>query len=335
MKNPFRPLRRIIYILLGIIVFGVLGFMFIEDYSVGEALYMVIQVVTTVGFNEVAPFKSWGREFTTILMITSFGTFAYGITELSQIILNGELNNYLKYKNLQKRIDELSGHVIICGFGRNGYQAAKTLIAYKQPFVIVEQDLEKLDQLEPTNDILYVSGDATDDNLLIKAGVERAAFLISALHNDADNVFVVISARQLNPKLEIVSRANAETTSQKLRAAGANSIIMPNQIGGQHLAHKLMKPDVVEFLDHISVGGLSATNIEEIVVDEIPDMLKANNIQELEIRTQTGCTVIGYKSDGGDFVINPGASIELKRKSKLFVLGNEEQIIKLKKLFNV
>ena len=335
MKNPFRPLRRIIYILLGIIVFGILGFMLIEDYSFGDSFYMVLQTVTTVGFNEVRPFKSWGREFTSVLMITSFGTFAYGITELSQIILNGELNNYLKYKNLQKRIDELSNHVIICGFGRNGYQAAKTLIAYKQPFVIVERDLEKLDQMQENAETLYVTGDATDDEMLIRAGVERARFLISALHDDADNVFVVISARQLNPKLKIVSRANADTTSHKLRAAGADSIIMPNQIGGQHLAHKLMKPDVVEFLDHISVGGLSATNIEEIVVDEIPDMLKANNIQELEIRTQTGCTVIGYKSDDGDFVINPGSNIELKRNSKLFVLGNDEQIIKLKKLFNV
>ena len=335
MVNPLRSLRKIVYLLIGIILFGVSGYMLIEDYSVGEATYMVVQVVTTVGFNEVVPFQSWGRDFTTALMIFSFGTFAYGITQLTQIILNGDLKSYLKYKNVQKKIDAMSGHVIICGFGRNGYQVAKTLTAYRQPFVIIEKDPLKLEKLFPESNTSFIIGNATDDDVLISAGAERAKSLISSLHDDSDNVFVVISARQLNPNLQIVSRANAESTGSKLKAAGANSIIMPNKVGGQHLAHTLMKPDVVQFLDHISVGGLSATNIEEILVDEIPRDLQANNIQDLEIRTQTGCTVIGYKPVGGDFIINPGTTIQLTHNSKLFVLGNEEQIIKLKQLFNV
>lgn len=333
MKNPIRSLRKIMYILIGILFFGIIGYMIIEDYSFGEAFYMTIQTVSTVGFNEVQPFRSWGREFTGILIVLSFGTFAYGISQMSQVILSGSLKSYLKYKNVQKRIDELSGHIIICGYGRNGVQAARTLKAYKESFVIIESNAEKL-QGNLYGGIPLV-GDATVDEVLLKAGVDRASALISSLHNDSDNVFVVISARQLNPKLNIVSRANEDTTGKKLLAAGADSTVMPNKVGGMHLAHTLLKPDIVQFLDHISVGGSSATNIEEILVDEIPQRLSAHNIQELEIRKQTGCTVIGFKPHGKEFIINPGAELELERDSKLFVLGNEEQILKLKKLFNI
>ena len=321
------------YILVGILVFGIVGYMVIEGYSLGEAFYMTIQTVSTVGFNEVQPFRSWGREFTGILIILSFGTFAYGISEMSQLILSGKLKEYIKYKSVEKKIDELEGHIIICGFGRNGLQAANTLKAYKEEFVIIEQDPGRLDR-ELYGGIPLL-GDATSDEVLQKAGVKKAKALISSLHDDADNVFVVITARQWNPDLNIVSRANEESTGKKLLAAGANSTVMPNRVGGQHLAHTLIKPDIVQFLDHLSVGGLSATNIEEILVNEIPSNLQAHNIQELEIRKQTGCTVIGYKPEGDDYIVNPGAELELKKNSKLFVLGNEEQIAKLKELFNI
>ena len=335
MKNPFRSLRKLLLILFGIVGFGVSGFMIIEDYSFRDALYMTIQTVSTVGFNEVQQFQSWGQEFTAILIVMSFGTFAFAISQLSQIIISGNLNGYLKYKNVQKKMDRLNEHVIICGYGRNGKQSAQTLTAYNQPFVVIETEPERIKEIKAEGTIHYIEGDATDDDVLIRAGIERAKALISSLHNDADNIFVVISARQLNPKLQITSRANEENTGKKLLAAGANSTVMPNKVGGGHMAHMIMKPSIVDFLDHLSVGGLSATNIEEIQVDQLPDRFDAKTIEDLQIRKMTGCTVVGMKSLSTPIVINPSVDAKLTKDSVVFVLGNSLQIEKLKKLFSV
>lgn len=335
MKNPFRSLRKLLLILFGILAFGISGYMLIEEYDFRDALYMTIQTVSTVGFNEVQPFHSWGKEFTAILIVMSFGTFAFAISQLSQIIISGNLNGYLKYKNVQKEMDKLNNHVIICGYGRNGKEAAKTLRAYHQHFVVIENDDERIKQLKAESNVHFVEGDATDDNVLKRAGIERARALISSLHNDADNIFVVITARQLNPSLEITSRANKESTGKKLRAAGANTTVMPNKVGGGHMAHMIMKPSVVDFLDHLSVGGSSTTNIEEIQVDQLPDRFNARTIEDLQIRKKTGCTVVGMKSPSTSMIINPSVDAKLQSDSVIFVLGNSQQIEKLKELFSL
>lgn len=334
MKNPFRSLRKFLIIIFGIVGFGVLGFMLIEDYSFRDAIYMTVQVVSTVGFNEVQQFQSWGQEFTSVLIILSFGTFAFAISQLSQIIISGNLNGYLKFKNVQKEMGKLDQHVIICGYGRNGKQAAQTLSAYDQPFVVIETNLERIKEIKAEGSIHYIEGDATDDDILKRAKIDSARALISSLHNDADNIFVVISARQLNPKLQITSRANEENTGKKLLAAGANATVMPNKVGGGHMAHMIMKPSVVDFLDHLSVGGLSATNIEEIQVDQLPDSFDAKTIEDLQIRKMTGCTVVGMKSYSKHMVINPPVDAKLTKDSVVFVLGNSDQIEKLKELFS-
>ncbi len=335
MKNPFRSLRKLLLILFGIVGFGVLGFVIIEDYTFRDALYMTIQIVSTVGFNEVQQFQSWGQEFTSVLIVMSFGTFAFAVSQLSQIITSGNLNGYLKFKNVQKKMDRMDEHVIICGYGRNGKQAAQTLTAYNQPFVVIETKAEGIKEIKADGSIHYIEGDATDDDVLKRAGIDRAKALISSLHNDADNIFVVISARQLNPNLQITSRANEENTGKKLLAAGANATVMPNKVGGGHMAHMIMKPSVVDFLDHLSVGGLSATNIEEIKVDQLPDSFDAKTIEDLQIRKMTGCTVVGLKSPTTDTIINPPVDAKLTKDSVVFVLGNSQQIEKLKQLFSV
>ncbi|MCT4624820.1 MAG: NAD-binding protein [Schleiferiaceae bacterium] len=335
MKNPFKALRKLLLILFGIVGFGVTGFMLIEDYSFRNALYMTIQTVSTVGFNEVQPFHSWGKEFTSILIVMSFGTFAFAISQLSQIVISGNLKGYFKYKNTQKKMQSLNQHVIICGYGRNGKQASQTLQAYNQSFVVIEKDQKRIAELKAERNIHFIEGDATDDNILVSAGISRARALLSSLHNDADNIFVVITARQLNPNILITSRANEDNTGKKLQAAGANFTVMPNRVGGGHMAHMIMKPNVVEFLDHLSVGGMSATNIEEIKVEELPDGYKAKTIEDLEIRKKTGCTVVGMKSDTTQVIINPSVDAKLQSDSVIFVLGNEDQIRELKQLFNV
>lgn len=330
-----RKLTNALWLLLFINLTGIVGYMFLENYSFEDALYMTVQSVSTVGFNEVQPFTGYGKYFTSFLILLSFGTFAYGASVIVQMVFDGSLSSYFKYFRVQKKIDQLKDHVIICGFGRNGVQAAKKLTAHKQPFVVVEVNEEKIKtsgyNLE---DLLYVIGDASFNEVLEKAGVKRAKALISALHQDAENLFVVVTAKQQNPSLKIVSRVNVQSSKSKLLAAGASSTVMPNEVGGTHMADNIMSPDVVEFIDYLSVGGSSETNIEEIWVNDIMGT-NAQNIGDLDIRRSTGCNVIGYKTSEGQYVINPGAEFKLTPNSKLFVLGTTEQIKKLQSIFQI
>jgi voltage-gated potassium channel len=329
---PTRKLFRALWLLALINVVGVGGYMYFENYSFEDALYMTIQTVSTVGFNEVQPFTGGGKYFTIFLILTSFGTFAYGASIIVQIVFDGSLASYYKYYRVQGKIDKLENHVIICGFGRNGKQVARKLKAYKQSFVVVDLLEERMSDFDPGN-MLYLIGNASSDDVLERAGVHRAKAVVASLATDADNLFVVVTAKQLNPSLNIVARANEETSKGKLIAAGATSTVMPNEVGGSHMADNLKSPDVVEFIDHLSVGGSSETNIEEILVN---DILAENTqqISDLDIRRTTGCTVIGYKTEDGDFEINPGADVKLTPNSKLFVLGTTDQIKKLQKLFS-
>ncbi len=333
--NPLRSLRTIIYVLSGILLIGTAGYMVLEDFTFLEALYQTVITVSTVGFGEVHSFDGSGKIFTMLLIVTSIGTFAFGFTRIAQILLDGSLQSYFKFVRVKDKINKLENHIIICGFGRNGKQAAAKIKAYNEPFVVIDSSLDNLeDGIRLNPELLYLHGDATQDEVLEAAGVIRAKALISALHEDADNLFVVVSARQLNKDMRIVSRANQQSTERKLIAAGANYTVSPNLVGGAHLAQNLMKPDIVEFLDLIDVGGLSAQNIEEILVSDLPDSSQAHMLKDLDIRKRTGCNIIGFKDFSGEYVINPDPEHRLKSNSKLFVLGNEEQIKKLRELIN-
>jgi len=201
--------------------------------------------------------------------------------------------------------------------------------------VIIEQDAERAERFrEEFAGALLIIGDATADEILEKANIAKASSLIAALASDTDNLFVVISARQLNPGLKIGARANTESTEKKLLAAGADYTVSPNLVGGAHLAHNLMNPGVMNFLDHLSVGGSSATNIEEIEVDELPETKGSKNIKDLQIRQETGCTVIGYVDESGALTVNPSPDMQLAPHSKLYVLGNDDEIRALRKWFS-
>lgn len=229
----------------------------------------------------------------------------------------------------------LKDHVIICGYGRNGSQAAKVLTAYGQEFVVIEHKENILQELSQQKDIVFIDGDATEDSVLEKAGILQARALISALEDDAENIFVVITARQLNKKLMITARANEENTVKKLMAAGANTTVTPNVLGGGYMAHNLMKPGVTEFINHLSVGGMSETIIEEVSVSQLPKNVHAHTIEDLAIQKKTGCNVVGMKSENTKMIINPAIETLLQADSILFVLGNPDQIRRLKHEFEV
>ena len=265
----------------------------------------------------------------------SFGTFAYGAGLLAQLALDGSVQQFVKTKRLERKVEKLEGHVIVCGLGRNGRQVVDRLLSYKAQVVIIEKDAERAERFkEELVGALLILGDATADEILEKANISKASSLIASLASDTDNLFVVISARQLNPVLKIGARANTESTEKKLLAAGAEYTVSPNLVGGAHLAHNLMNPGVMNFLDHLSVGGSSATNIEEIEVDELPETKGSKNIKDLQIRQETGCTVIGYVDEIGALTVNPAPDMQLAPHSKLYVLGNDDEIRALRKWFS-
>ena len=321
-------------ILLSLWVVGTIGYVFIEDYSWFDAFYMTIITVATVGYQEVHPLSVEGKLFTAFLIITSFGTFAYAVSSITKFVIDGEFNEFFKNRKLNATIDKISDHVIICGYGRNGRQAAQVLKKHNKRFVVIENSATLTATLNHKFSELVVTGDSTQDEVLIKAGILRAKAIITTLPVDADNLFIVLSARNLNKNLTIISRASEDNSDTKLKIAGANNVIMPDKVGGAHMASLVMKPDVMEFIDHITAEGGDNISLEEISFERIPDELKNKTLKDLEIRNRSGANIIGYKTAKGEYIINPSADTLVIPDSKLFVLGTPEQIAALKKILS-
>lgn len=325
----FKELYNSLIFLFLLLFIGSAGYYQLEDYTVLESLYMTIITVSTVGFGEVRPLTDEGKFFTAALIIFSFSTFAYAASSIARYILDGKLRAYYNFYKMNTKIDQLQGHVIVCGYGRNGRQAVDTLKSFKKQFVVIEFTEEPLERLKGHEDCLYVIGDATDEHKLLEAGINRASAIITTLPKDSDNVFVVLTARELNKNLTIISRASEESTDKKLRIAGANNVIMPDRVGGAQMATLVVKPDVNEFLDKITIYGESKVNLEELLFESLPDEVAGCSIKELENRFKTGVRIIGYKDPQGEYCINPSPELKLVPHTKLFVLGTPDQIIKL------
>ncbi len=316
-----------------VLLVGVVGYKMLSDFTWIEAIYMTIITVTTVGFSEVRPLDANAKIFTVFLIVTSVFIFGFAISVVSEYILGRNSLEVLKKKKVKKQIDSLSNHVVICGFGRNGMQAAEKLIAYKKPFVVIERDKEIIERHE--EDVLFIEGDANEDEILRQAGIDRAQYLITAVPDDAANLFIVLSARQLNKNLFIISRASQITSVKKLEFAGANKVIMPDKIGGDHMASLVVMPDLITFLDQLSIEGEHTTNLEEVSIEDFTDQMDCNSLRDLDLRRRTGCTIIGYIDPDGKYIINPEADMVLQPNSKVIVLGRPEQIRKLNQMFQI
>jgi len=306
--------------------------MLIERYNFLDALYMTIITVTTVGFSEVHPLSDAGRIFTIFILLTNIGVFFYGITTIAGFLLEGDFRKILKNIKLEKIIEKLQNHVIVCGFGRNGKQVCFELIDDKIPFVVVENDEKMYEELAESS-ILYLQGDATESNTLRKAGLERAKAIITTLPKDPDNVYVVLCAREMSKEIIIISRASDDSSVNKLKRAGANNVIMPEKIGGAHMAALVSKPDIVEFIALLTGQGSDISlTFEEIPLSNLQVENKQTTIRDLDIRNRTGANIIGLRADNGEYIINPSPDTLIDPSSKLILLGSEEQIHKMRKL---
>ncbi|MCF6297434.1 MAG: NAD-binding protein [Flavobacteriaceae bacterium] len=315
-----------------VIVIGVIGYMYLSRDSFVDALYMTVITVSTVGFGELHPLNENEKIFTIFLILTSVITLAYVASVVTEYIVSGELFEKLKFKKVQNKIEKLKKHTIVCGYGRNGKQAVSKLKKFNKEVVIIENDDELIQEIENEN-LLYVKGNATKDEVLMKAYLKNASSLITTLPSDADNLYVVLSARQYNKELRIVSRASDDSSDSKLRIAGADNVIMPDKLGGDHMASLLVTPDIVEFVDMLSVASNDSTHLREIFVDDLPKEFLEKSIHDLDLRKKTGCSIIGFKTPECEYIINPDADTKLLKNTKLIILGDANQIEKLNKLF--
>lgn len=338
MKNPnstsyylFSRLGSAVFLLCLLLFIGWAGFYYYFDYTSIDALYMTVITVSTVGFGEVHPLNTEGKIFTSVLIIFSGIIFAYSISTISAYLINVHTLFDFKTNRMQKNISTIKDHIIVCGYGRNGKQAATKLNVYEQKYLVIDKNESTLTALKE-REILHIQGDATDDNVLLNAGIERAKYLILTLPSDADNVFITLSARQLNKKLIIISRASDETSVSKLRIAGVDNVIMPDKIGGDHMASLIVSPDLLEFLDNLSSAAEGKMNLKEILLQNLSNI---KTIGDLNIQENTGCTVVGYKTKSNDYIINPDKEQVVEKEGRIIVLGRTEQLNKLNQYFNV
>jgi voltage-gated potassium channel len=317
-ENPFRKIYIILVLMMLAISVGVGGFMIIEHYTLLDALFMTVITVSTVGYQEVAPLSNEGKVFAMILIVTNLGLFTYAISAFTSFFLDGEFRNHLKIRKMERSIGALRGHIILCGYGRNGRAAANILRQHNKPFIVIEKQLSDRQHIQ-----YHIEGDATSEDVLMEAGIVHASAVIITLPVDAENLYIVLTARQLNDSMTIVSRASDDQAVKKMKIAGANYVIMPDKIGGVHMATLVLSPDVKQFMDMISSQGFEGTTIQEITI------VKAASLDELNPWRSTGATILGIKNIHNKYTMNPGYQERLAVGDKIMVMGSKEQIAAL------
>jgi voltage-gated potassium channel len=332
--EPRVALRRMesALLALGIItVVGLLGYMVLEGWSFIDALYMTVITLTTVGYKEVRTLDTTGQLWTIVLLITGVGTLFYAAVSSVELVVEGTIRGYFGRRRMEAAINRLSGHYILCGYGRVGRQVAAEFALDDVPFVVIDQDRETVQECVEKG-YLVLLGEASDDDVLEEAGIRRAKGLVAAVDSDADNVFVVLSARKLNPKLHIVARASSDESAAKLEIAGADRTLSPYAVGGRRLASLATQPVVVDFLDIVTRGeeGIEF-RLEEFSVPE-DSFIADRTIGELRIGERTGAMILATRYREGGFDTTPSASDRISGGDTLIVLGTREQIARLERL---
>lgn len=319
-----------------IVLLGVIGFMGLEGYTLAEAFYMTMITISTVGFTEVRPLHTQGQLFASFLIILNIGVFAYALAVFSYFIVEGKIFKNIFTAMINQQISELDNHVIVCGFGRYGREISEHFFAHNQPFVVIEENPDKIEMMRQSErKILFIEADATTDEALLAAGIKKAGCFVTALPGDAENVFTVLTARQLNPDLNIISRSVNSKSIKKLELAGANHVVTPEQIGGFYMAMLVSKPGAIEFFSFLTSKYEGDINFEEIAFDDLPEGMKHKAIKDLHLRQHSGANIIGYRNGEGKYTVNPAPEIKLTPGTSFIVLGDGEQLEKMKNYFEL
>ena len=317
------PLRRMTFglVALGVVtVGGTVGYALL-GFDVLDALYQTVTTVTTVGFREVEPLSATGKVFTIALILLGTGTALFTFGMLLEVLVEGHLRDLFGRRRMERDIVGMSGHVIICGWGRVGRAIAQHMTPAGVPLVVIDRDPERIAKVPHA----YVQGDATDDEVLHRAGIDRARVLVAALDSDAGNLFVTLSSRTLRPDLTIIARARTDTSEGKLLRAGADRVVNPQRIGGQRMAAFAMQPHVVEFLDVVMHDGSLEFRLEEVAV-AADSPLAGRSLRDAHIRDRTGALVLAMRDGGGMFLANPAPEQVIEPGHILIAIGTSPQL---------
>jgi voltage-gated potassium channel len=323
-KNQF---IQIAVLLLTVLILGVVGYSTIEGWGFLDSLYMTVITFSSIGYNEVHPLDDQGRIFTIVLIIMGVVAVGYSARIMGQMILEGQLRRFFGRRAMKKNIQKMTNHYIVCGFGRVGRTVCEELAKNRVDFVAIEKDPLLLEEMEKA-DFTFISGNCDDDDILRAAGIERADGLINTLANEADAVYVTLSARQLNPRLFIMARADNPNVEGKLLKAGATRVISPHISAGQRMAQTTIKPNVVDFMTLASGGASGGLKIVEIILKD-NSALVGSNLKDSGIRSQYGVTVIGARKKKGEMIYNPPPEFQIEGGDTLILMGTFAQLEKL------
>lgn len=329
MKDLRKKLLISLLMITFIVAFGTAGYMTIEGWKFLDSIYMTIITLASVGYKEVRELSESGRIFTIFLIIGGVGTVLYALNNGAKIILEGEFKEVFGRRRLEKRIKEMKGHYIICGYGRMGKIICRELRNRHIKHIVIEKNPET--GISEREDIVLLQGDATSDEVLKEAGIERAKGLISVLPTDAENLYVVLSARELNPDLFIVARAGEEGSEQKLIRAGANRVVSPYHIGGLRIAHTVIKPAVVDFIEFATRTGNIDLQMEEIVVKD-GSRIARMTLDECGIGRDLGIIIVAIQRSGGEMKFNPTFRTTIKPGDVLIALGETSKLKRLEEM---
>ncbi|MBW2063643.1 MAG: potassium channel protein [Deltaproteobacteria bacterium] len=333
-RNSLQPRKLVkgFSVLIVILLSGTLSYMIMEGWGFLDSLYMTVITITTVGFREVGPLSPGGEIFTIIIIFSGMGIIAYILGVFAQAMIDLQLRTIIGRRKLGLILKAMKDHYIICGFGRIGRIICRELRAHNVPFVVIENDPDAIQSLE-NEGFTYIHGDATSEDVLMRAGIERAKGLVSVVASDADNLFITMSARGLNPKLFILARADEEQTEKKLLRAGANRVVMPYLLGGQKMAHTILKPAVSDFLEFTVHNKDISLELGEIVVSE-KSRLKGLTLIESGIRQEMDIIIVAVMKKDGEMKFNPSSKTRIEAGDTLICLGNSENLERLKEVLS-
>ncbi len=329
--NPLKRLKYSLMILVGILALGTIGYMVIEGWGLADALYMTVITLSTIGFQEVHDMDTAGRIFTIFLIVGGVGTAAYVFKTAIEIILEGEIREILGRKKVNEKIRRLKGHHIICGYGRMGKRICSEFASADSPFVVIENDPEVVADIQE-KEFMVIQGDATHDDVMISAGLDEASGLISVLSSDAENLFVVLSARDMNPKLKIITRAGEEGSEKKFKRAGADLVVSPYEIGAVKIAQSIFRPHVSSFVETAtSRDGDIGFRLDAIKIAENSGY-NGVEIRHSKIREELGVLIVAIKKEEGRVITSQNPETVLKSGDRLICVGKPEQLEELARL---
>jgi len=325
-----RPLRRVywgVFWLAAVIIVGVVGYQIIEGWNFLDAIYMTVTTITTVGYREVHELSDGGRIFSIFLMLGGVGGAFYALSGVVGYVVEGNIGTVWERRKMKNKIKGLKGHFILCGYGRVGEEIARTFKEEDAPFIVIDNRPECIGLLEKT-DYIYIDGDATRDDILKLAGIERARGLIAAVGTDTDNTYITLSARGLRPDIYIEARASTIEAVTKLERAGADRVILPHAIGGNRMAMLALRPAVVDFIDKVVYSRGREMQLEAV---DIKDESRVKGLKIKDIQGKTSVTALALQKQGRALIPNPAGDVVVEAGDQLIVIGTRPQLISLEK----